>query len=125
MSRLVGQLLELARVEDPARLEDSAGLGPVNLARLAREAAAMVLPLARSGVLAGAALVFLSTIKELPATLLLKPIGFETLATEIWKGTAIGAYSEVAPSALLLIVIAAPLVYLLSWRNAWELGAAE
>ena len=86
---------------------------------------AVVLPLARSGVLAGAALVFLSTIKELPATLLLKPIGFETLATEIWKGTAIGAYSEVAPSALLLIVIAAPLVYLLSWRNAWELGAAE
>ena len=76
------------------------------------------------GILAGAALVFLSTIKELPATLLLKPIGFETLATEIWKGTAIGAYSEVAPSALLLIAIAAPLVYLLSWRNAWELGAA-
>jgi len=86
---------------------------------------AVVLPLARSGILAGAALVFLSTIKELPATLLLKPIGFETLATEIWKGTAIGAYSEVAPSALLLIAIAAPLVYLLSWRNAWELGAAD
>ena len=62
--------------------------------------------------------------KELPATLLLEPIGFETLATEIWAGTAIGAYSEVAPSALLLIAIAAPLVYLLSWRNAWELGAA-
>jgi iron(III) transport system permease protein len=85
----------------------------------------VVLPLARSGVLAGAALVFLSTIKELPATLLLKPIGFETLATEIWRGTAIGAYSEVAPSALLLIAIAAPLVYALSWRNAWELGAAD
>jgi two-component system, OmpR family, sensor histidine kinase TctE len=46
MSRLVGQLLQLARVEDPARLEDQAGLGPVNLARVAREAAAMVLPLA-------------------------------------------------------------------------------
>jgi iron(III) transport system permease protein len=87
--------------------------------------ATVVLPLARSGVLAGAALVFLSTIKELPATLLLKPIGFETLATEIWRGTAIGAYSEVAPSALLLIAIAAPLVYALSWRNAWELGAAD
>ena len=85
----------------------------------------VVLPLARSGVLAGAALVFLSTVKELPATLLLKPIGFETLATEIWKGTAIGAYSAVAPSALLLVVIAAPLVYVLSWRNAWELGAAD
>jgi len=86
---------------------------------------AVVLPLARSGILAGAALVFLSTVKELPATLLLRPIGFETLATEIWKGTAIGAYSAVAPSALLLIAIASPLVYLLSWRNAWELGAAD
>ena len=86
---------------------------------------AVVLPLARSGMLAGAALVFLSTVKELPATLLLRPIGFETLATEIWEGTAVGAYSEVAPSALLLVIIAAPLVYLLSWRNAWELGAAD
>jgi two-component system, OmpR family, sensor histidine kinase TctE len=46
MSRLVGQLLDLARLEDPARLEDRAGLGPVNLARVAREAAATVLPLA-------------------------------------------------------------------------------
>ena len=33
-------------MEDPARLEGRAGLGPVNLARLVREAAAMVLPLA-------------------------------------------------------------------------------
>jgi iron(III) transport system permease protein len=86
---------------------------------------AVVLPLARSGMLAGAALVFLSTVKELPATLLLRPIGFETLATEIWKGTSIGAYSAVAPSALLLVAIAAPLVYLLSWRNVWELGAPD
>jgi iron(III) transport system permease protein len=85
----------------------------------------VILPLARGGMLAGAALVFLSTVKELPATLLLRPIGFETLATEIWKGTSLGAYSAVAPSALLLVAIAAPLVYLLSWRNAWELGAPD
>ena len=43
---LVGQLMELARAEAPARPEDQARLGPVNLARVAREAAAMVLPLA-------------------------------------------------------------------------------
>jgi iron(III) transport system permease protein len=104
------------------RLEEAAR----SLGRRPLEAmASVVLPLARSGILAGAALVFLSTIKELPATLLLKPIGFETLATEIWKGTSIGAYSAVAPSALLLIAIAAPLVYALSWRNAWELGSAD
>ncbi|MBA2741938.1 MAG: iron ABC transporter permease [Actinobacteria bacterium] len=87
--------------------------------------AAVVLPLARSGMLAGAALVFLSAVKELPATLLLQPIGFETLATEIWKGTALGAYSQVAPSALLLVAIAVPFVYVLSWRTAWELGAPD
>jgi len=104
------------RLDEAAR---SLGRGPLSAT------ATVTLPLARSGLLAGAALVFLSTVKELPATLLLRPIGFETLATEIWKGTAVGAYSEVAPSALLLVLIATPLVYLLSWRNAWELGAAD
>ena len=104
------------RLEEAAR---SLGRRPLNATF------SVLLPLTRSGILAGAALVFLSTIKELPATLLLKPIGFETLATEIWRGTAIGAYSTVAPSALLLIAIATPLVYVLSWRNAWELGAAD
>jgi iron(III) transport system permease protein len=104
------------------RLEEAArSLGRKPLAATT----AVVLPLTRSGLLAGGALVFLSTVKELPATLLLRPIGFETLATEIWKGTSLGAYSAVAPSALLLVAIAAPLVYLLSWRNAWELGSPD
>jgi iron(III) transport system permease protein len=104
------------RLEEAAR---SLGRRPLGATR------AVVLPLARPGILAGAALVFLSTVKELPATLLLRPIGFETLATEIWKGTSLGAYSTVAPSALLLVAVAAPLVYLLSGRNAWELGAPD
>jgi iron(III) transport system permease protein len=104
------------------RLEEAA----TSLGRTPSHALVSVtLPLARSGILAGAALVFLSTVKELPATLLLRPIGFETLATEIWQGTALGAYSQVAPSALLLVLIATPLVYVLSWRNAWELGAPD
>jgi iron(III) transport system permease protein len=104
------------RLEEAAR---SLGRSPLS------STVSVVLPLTRSGMLAGAALVFLSTVKELPATLLLRPIGFDTLATEIWAGTALGAYSAVAPSALLLVVIAAPLVYLLSWRNAWELGSPD
>lgn len=104
------------RIEEAAR-----SLGRRPLAALATA----VFPLARSGMAAGAALVFLSTLKELPATLLLRPIGFETLATEIWKGTSLGAYSQVAPSALLLVAIACPLAYLLSRRSAWELGAPD
>ena len=45
----------------------------------------VTLPLLWRGVGAGAALVFLTAMKELPATLLLSPIGFDTLATTIWS----------------------------------------
>jgi two-component system sensor histidine kinase TctE len=48
MSRLVGQLLDLARKEDPTRRNDPACLRPVNLSRIVREAAAAVLPLAEA-----------------------------------------------------------------------------
>jgi iron(III) transport system permease protein len=93
------------------RLEDAArglGRGPLGTLR------AVTVPLARSGVLAGAALVFLSAMKELPATLLLRPIGFDTLATEIWTLTTVGAYSRAALPALVLIVVSAPVLFLLS-----------
>ena len=104
---------------DP-RLEDASR----SLGRSARRTfLAVVLPLARPGILAGGALVFLSAMKELPATLLLRPIGFDTLATEIWTDTSIGAYSAAAPSALLLIAVSAPVVYIISARRAWDLGA--
>jgi iron(III) transport system permease protein len=102
------------------RLEEAArglGLGPW------RATAAVTLPLVRSGVGAGAALVFLSTMKELPATLLLRPIGFETLATEVWRFTQLGAYSRAAPAALLLLVVSAPLVYVLATRSESNIGA--
>lgn len=99
------------RVEEAAR---SLGRGPL------RAALTVTVPLARSGIFAGAALVFLSALKELPATLLLRPIGFETLATEIWKFTSVGAYSRAAPPALLLIAVSAPLVYFLSSRHRPE-----
>ena len=50
--------------------------------------------------------------KELPATILLRPIGFDTLATEIWGATQVGAYSTAAIPALLLIVLSAPVLWL-------------
>jgi iron(III) transport system permease protein len=105
---------------DPRLLDASRSLGRGETTTYAR----VVLPLARPGLLAGAALVFLSTMKELPATLLLRPIGFDTLATEIWTDTSLGDYSAAAPSALLLVAVATPFVVLLSSRRAWELGAA-
>ena len=97
------------------RMEEAArGLGHGSLSALVR----VTLPLIRPGILAGAALVFLSAMKELPATLLLRPIGFDTLATEIWKYTALASYSRAAPPALLLVVLSAPLVYLLVARGS-------
>ena len=65
----------------------------------------ITLPLIRPGILAGAALVFLSTMKELPATLLLSPIGFRSLATTIWSATDNGFLARAAVPALLLILV--------------------
>ncbi|WP_338871128.1 iron ABC transporter permease [Myxococcus stipitatus] len=65
----------------------------------------VTLPLLRPGLLAGAALVFLTAMKELPATLLLAPIGFETLATRVWSATAEGRFAEAALPALVLMAV--------------------
>jgi iron(III) transport system permease protein len=78
----------------------------------------VTIPLAAPGVLAGAALVFLTVVKELPMALILGPIGFETLATEIWTATSAGFYSRAAVPALLLILASAPLVHLVAVRGA-------
>ncbi|MGI8605548.1 MAG: ABC transporter permease [Gaiellaceae bacterium] len=102
------------RVEEAAR---SLGRGPVLVL------VTVTVPLIRRGLLAGGALVFLNAMKELPATLLLRPIGFETLATEIWKYTSLSSYSRAAPPALLLILVSAPVVYLLAARRSTDLGA--
>jgi iron(III) transport system permease protein len=70
-----------------------------------------------SGALAGGALVFLTAVKELPATLILAPIGFETLATEIWTATSVGFFERGAVPSLVLLAISALPLYLLSARE--------
>jgi iron(III) transport system permease protein len=67
----------------------------------------VTLPLIAPGIAAGAALVFLTTMKELPATLLLHPTGFETLVTYIWRVQAAGYYGAAALPALVLVGISA------------------
>ena len=99
----------------PPRLEEAArGLGrsPMGVFRT------ITTPLVASGVLGGAALVFLHALKELPATLLLAPIGFETLATDVWRQTSFGFFEASAIPALLLLLIAAPPLYLLSAKGS-------
>jgi iron(III) transport system permease protein len=106
----------------PPRLEEagrSLGRGP------AAVLASVTLPLLRPGLAAGAGLVFLTTLKELPATLILRPIGFDTLAVEVWSAAAEGIYSQAALPALALVAVSSLPVYWLVVRPALaERGAA-
>lgn len=61
--------------------------------------------LAAPGAGAGAVLVLLTVMKELPATLMLRPTGEHTLATRLWSLTEVGAYAAASPYALALVVI--------------------
>jgi iron(III) transport system permease protein len=67
----------------------------------------VTLPLIAPGIASGAALIFLTTVKELPATLLLRPLGFDTLVTYIWRVRETGAYGQAAIPALALVVVSA------------------
>ncbi len=67
----------------------------------------VTLPLLRPGIWAGVALVFLSAMKELPATLLLGPTGFTTLATQIWSATGEAFFTRAAAPALILLAVSA------------------
>ncbi|MCT8136562.1 iron ABC transporter permease [Anaerobacillus sp. CMMVII] len=74
----------------------------------------IIIPSILPGILAGGALVFVSSIKELPATLLLRPPGFDTLAIRIWVETSEAVYHLAAPAALIIILVSIlPLKYLL------------
>jgi iron(III) transport system permease protein len=61
------------------------------------------LPLMRGGILTAAVLVFVETMKEMPATLLLRPIGLNTLAVEIWERTSEAMWREASVPALTLV----------------------
>ncbi len=67
----------------------------------------VTIPLVRPGLLTGASLVFLTTMKELPATLLLAPTGFNTLATRVWSATDNSFFARAAAPAILLVAISA------------------
>jgi len=117
---LVYAAIFLAQVTGPARasllqvnpaLEDaSRSLGRGTLATMMR----VTVPMISKGLLAGGALVFVTTLKELPATLLLAPSGFTTLAVRIWAAADEALYARAASSALILIAVSAIPVYYLS-----------
>ncbi len=77
----------------------------------------ITLPLIRPGILTGAALVFLLTMKELPATLILSPIGFTTLASSIWAAAEEAFFARAAAPALLLVAVSSIPLALITMRE--------
>lgn len=67
----------------------------------------VTLRLALPGIGSAAALVFIAVAKELPATLLLRPIGMNTLATRLWSYTDAASYAAAAPYAVALVLVSA------------------
>ena len=71
------------------------------------------MPLARGAMLSAAILVFVDCLKELPATLLLRPLNFETLATQLYGHASRGSFEDGSVAALLIVLAGlAPLVIL-------------
>ena len=68
-------------------------------------------------MLAGGLLVFLSVVKELPATLLLAPTGTSTLATTVWRHMEEASYASAAAPALVLIGLSSLAVVFLVARE--------
>ncbi|HAQ22540.1 MAG TPA: iron ABC transporter permease, partial [Acidimicrobiaceae bacterium] len=106
---------QVAVASVPRRMEDAARLlGAGRIRRLFT----VELPIMAPGLAAGAGLVMLSTMKELPATLLVSPIGFRTLAVEIWDTYEALYLAEMAILALALVSISALLTWLLVVRRS-------
>jgi iron(III) transport system permease protein len=90
----------MARI--PTNLDDAArSLG----ADRTRVLADVHVPLLRPGVFAAALLVLVEVIKELPATALLRPLGYDTLAITVWEATKDSRLDAAALPALLIVLV--------------------
>ncbi len=86
----------------PRSLDEAArGLGSDRLDVLARVHAPMI----SGALLTAALLVFTEVMKELPATLLLRPLGGDTLAIAVWQSTSESLYETAALPALLIVLV--------------------
>lgn len=92
----------------------SLGRGPLAVIR------SIDLPLMRPGLIAGGSLTFLLIMKELPATLILGPAGFKTLATSVWSASSEAFFTEAASHALALILVSSVPMALIIVRQRWQ-----
>lgn len=106
------------RLEEAAR---SLGYGRLKAFFLA------TFPVMRNGLVVSAAFVFMSAMKELPITFLLAPVGYETLAVNVWSYTAEAMFAQAAPYALVILLFSTLFVGLLfakEWTAPREWTAA-
>jgi iron(III) transport system permease protein len=113
MAQSVSSIQDSLQRASPDLEDASRGLGRSPLQTLAR----VTVPLTTPGILAGTALVFLSVMKELPATLLLRPNGFETLAIRIWSATGEGFYTRASAASLALLAVSIVPLLVLTHRD--------
>ncbi len=98
----------LARIR-PTLIDSARGLGISGLSLVAK----VHLPLLRSGLLVGLLLVAIDTMKEMPITLMMRPFGWDTLATRVFELTQEGRWAEAAmPSLLIGLVGLLPIFWL-------------
>ena len=116
LPQAVGTIRSSVLQVDPQLLEAARTLGRSPLTAFRK----VVLPLVMPGVIAGGALVFLTSMKELAATLLLRPFGFETLVTYIWQVQEAAAYGKSAVPALVLIGISGLSMLVILGRERYD-----
>nr|WP_153919430.1 iron ABC transporter permease [Pseudomonas sp. JG-B] len=107
----------LARIR-PSLPEASRSLGVGGPALFFR----VYLPLLLPGTLSAALLVFVDVLKEMPATLLMRPFGWDTLAVRIFEMTSEGEWSRAALPALTLVLVGLMPVIGLIRRSARRFG---
>jgi iron(III) transport system permease protein len=99
----------LARI--PVTLDETAKVLGAGRGTVLREVHA---PLLRGSLTTAAILVFVEVLKELPATMLIRPFGFDTLAVEVWQRTNDAMWMEAAPPSLAILAAGAVLVWMLT-----------
>ena len=81
----------------------------------------ITIPMLKSGIFMGAVIVFLVTMKELPAVLILSPLDFKTLSTMVWSYSTEAFFAEAAAPALLLILLSSlPLTLVLIKSSVYK-----
>ena len=71
-------------------------------------------PLMRGSLASALVLVFVDTVKELPATLLLRPFNFDTLSTHIYGQANLENFNAAAPAALMVVMLSLGAIILLA-----------